>query len=112
MTENQPLTVNELIRRSIAGESVSDTELREVGEYGWTYYNPQSMEEWDPFQELARRWRALNATPAPVPDINPPSEFREDAGATTQPCARCGATDARWIPGAGEALCARHQDDY
>jgi hypothetical protein len=27
-------------------------------------------------------------------------------------CARCGRAGSPWITGAGENLCARHQDDY
>lgn len=41
--------------------------------------------------------------------------FKPDATAapTGSRCARCGTTAAvAWIAGAGEALCARHQDDY
>jgi hypothetical protein len=37
--------------------------------------------------------------------------YKPDAVPTRKKCARCGAP-AMWIAGAGEALCARHQDDY
>lgn len=38
--------------------------------------------------------------------------YKPDASPTDFPCARCGRRPAAWIGGAGEALCARHQDDY
>lgn len=38
-------------------------------------------------------------------------ERKKKADARTHKCARCGKP-ARWIAGAGMALCVRHQDDY
>jgi hypothetical protein len=44
----------------------------------------------------------------PLADI---LEAKRSSDAVVHHCARCGAV-GRWISGAGEALCSRHEDDY
>ena len=111
------MVVNDLIDREMAGASVTDEEILAIGGYAWKYFDPTTIEQSEAYVRLAERYQALQAaaaqppakTAAVLPDISP---WREDATPSDRTCARCGGQPAAWIPGAGQALCADHQDDY
>lgn len=96
----------------IMGDAEIDSYAVQYGDYAYPEYAAEYVCQMDCARARLRGMEAEKPPRDAAPISDDGGFYRPDATPTDQRCARCRSPHAMWIAGAGEALCASHQDDY